>query len=52
MYDTKKIELEIYSKKDKEMNLASSSESKYIFTLGSWQTEKLFIKNIKDLEAK
>jgi hypothetical protein len=52
LYDTKKIELEIYSKKDKEMNLASTSESKYIFTLGSWQTEKLFIKNIKDLEVK
>lgn len=48
----KKIELEIYSRKDKDMYYASSSESKYIFTLGSWQTEKLFIKSITDLAEK
>jgi hypothetical protein len=51
-YGEKKIELEIYSKKDQDMNLASSSESKYIFTLGKWQTEKLFIKSITDLTVK
>ncbi|HPS87889.1 MAG TPA: DUF4340 domain-containing protein [Spirochaetota bacterium] len=52
LYADKKIELEIYSKKDHEMNLASSSESKYIFTLGKWQTEKLFINSITDLAVK
>ena len=52
VYADKKIELEIYSKKDKGMNYASSSECKYIFTLGSWQTEKLFIKSITDLAVK
>lgn len=51
-YADKKIELVIYSNKEKNMNYATSSESKYIFTLGSWQTEKLFIKNITDLAAK
>lgn len=49
---SKKIDLVIYDKKDKEMNYASSSESGYIFTLGSWQTDKLFIKNINDLTVK
>jgi len=48
----KKIELEIFSKKNNNMNYAASSESKYIFTLGSWQTEKLFIKRITDLAVK
>ena len=51
-YADKKIELEIYSKKNQDMNLASSSESKYIFTLGKWQTEKLFIRSITDLAVK
>lgn len=51
-YAGKKIELEIYSKKDKDMHYAWSGESSYIFTLGSWQTEKLFIKNIADLTVK
>lgn len=51
-YGNKKIALEIYSKKEQDMNLASSSESKYIFTLGKWQTEKIFIKNITDLAVK
>ncbi len=45
-------ELNIYSKKDKEMYYASSPSNPYIFTLGGWQTEKYFIKNIKDLEKK
>lgn len=45
-------ELNIYSKKDKEMYYATSPSSPYIFTLGGWQTEKYFIKNIKDLEKK
>ncbi len=45
-------ELNIYSKKEKEMYYASSPSSPYIFTLGGWQTEKYFIKNIKDLEKK
>ncbi len=51
-YADKKIELEIYSIKDQDMNLASSSVSKYLFTLGKWQTEKLFIKSITDLAVK
>lgn len=46
------FELNIYSKKEKEMYYASSPSSPYIFTLGGWQTEKYFIKNIKDLEKK
>jgi len=45
-------ELYVYSKKEKEMYYASSPSSPYIFTLGGWQTEKYFIKNIKDLEKK
>lgn len=48
----KSIELAVYDKKDKEMNYASSSESPYIFTLGSWQTDKIFIKNINNLTVK
>jgi len=48
----KKIELEILSHKNKEMNYAASTESRYLFTLGSWQTERLFIKNINDLTVK
>ncbi len=51
-YADKKIELAVYNKKDKEMNYASTSESRYIFTLGSWQTEKLFIRSITDLTVK
>ncbi len=52
IYADKKIEIEIFSKKDKEMNYAFSSGSRYIFTLGKWQTEKLFIRNINDLAVK
>ena len=52
LYADKKIELEIYNGKLKDMNYASSTESKYIFTIGSWQTQKLFIKSITDLAVK
>ncbi len=52
MSGDKKIELEIYSGKFKDMNYASSTGSRYIFTIGSWQTQKLFIKNITDLAVK
>lgn len=45
-------ELNIYGKKDKEMYLARSPECPYTFTLGGWQTEKYFVKNIKDFEKK
>ncbi len=48
----KSYELNIYGKKDKEMYFAKSPESQYTFTLGGWQTEKYFIKSIKDLEKK
>ncbi len=51
-YGDKKAELVVYSKKDKDMNLASSTESKYVFTLGMWQLEKIFIKSINDLALK
>ena len=42
----------VYSKKDKDLYTASSPESPYLFTLGGWQAEKYFIKNIRDLEKK
>jgi len=45
-------EFNVYNRKDKEMYYASSPSSPYLFTLGGWQTEKYFIKNIKDLEKK
>ena len=50
----RKVNLVIFDKKDKDMNMkyAASSESPYIFTMGSWQTEKLFIKNINNLTVK
>lgn len=48
----KKTELVIFDKKENDMNYAASSESPYIFTLGSWQTEKLYIKSINDLTVK
>ncbi len=46
------VTLDIFSGKSEGMYYASSSESRYIFTIGSWQAEKLFIKNIKDLAVK
>ena len=45
-------DVKIYSGKEKDYNYAVSSKSQYIFTMGSWQTEKLLIKNIKDLMKK
>ncbi len=45
-------DVKIFSGKEKEYNYAVSSKSQYIFTLGDWQTEKLVIKNIKDLIKK
>ncbi|HOP63460.1 MAG TPA: DUF4340 domain-containing protein [Spirochaetota bacterium] len=48
----KEYNLKIYSKKEKEMYFAVSPESPYVFTLGGWQTEKFFIKDIKDFEKK
>lgn len=45
-------DLKVFSGKDKEYNYALSSKSQYIFTIGDWQTEKLVIKNIKDLMKK
>ncbi|MCL2155138.1 MAG: DUF4340 domain-containing protein [Leptospirales bacterium] len=50
-YD-RKIELLIYDQKDQGMNLASSSESEYVFTLGNWQVNKLFIKDLNELSVK
>ena len=50
--DDRKIELLIYDKKDQGMNLASSSESEYVFTLGNWQVNKLFIKDLNGLSVK
>ena len=52
LYADSKIELEIYSRKEKDMYYAWSPSSKYMFTIGSWQTEKLFIKSINDLTVK
>ena len=51
-YDDKKAELVIYSKKENGMYYASTSESKYIFTIASWQAEKLFIRSFNDLAVK
>ena len=48
----KKIELLIYEQKEQGMNLASSSESEYVFTLGNWQVNKLFIKDLNVLSVK
>jgi len=45
-------DLNIYSKKENDYNYAMSSKNQYIFTVGSWQIEKLAIKNIKDLVKK
>ena len=45
-------DLKIFPGKEKEYNYAVSSKSQYIFTVGDWQTEKLVIKNIKDLMKK
>ena len=45
----RKIELIIYDKKDKGMNLASCSESDYVFTIGNWQLNKLSIKDLNGL---
>lgn len=45
-------DVKIFSGKEKEYNYAISSKSQYIFTMGDWQTEKLVIKNIKDLVKK
>jgi hypothetical protein len=45
-------DLKVFTGKEKEFNYAISSQSNYIFTLGDWQTEKLIIKNIKDLMKK
>lgn len=45
-------ELNIYGGKDREMYYASSPSSPYTFTLGGWQTEKYFIKNIKGFKKK
>ncbi|MCL1864794.1 MAG: DUF4340 domain-containing protein [Spirochaetes bacterium] len=50
--DDRKIELLIYDKKDQGMNLATSPESKYVFTLGDWQINKLFIKDLNGLSIK
>ncbi len=51
-YGDKKFELDIFSKKDKDMHYAAANESEYVFTLGAWQTEKLFIKDITSLAVK
>jgi hypothetical protein len=51
-YSDRKFELEIYSNKENDMHYAWTSESEYVFTLGSWQTEKLFIKDIYSLRVK
>ncbi|HPS58159.1 MAG TPA: DUF4340 domain-containing protein [Spirochaetota bacterium] len=45
-------DVKIFSGREKEYNYAVSSKSQYIFTMGDWQTEKLVIKNIKDLMKK
>jgi hypothetical protein len=50
--DGKNIELFIYDKKVQGMNLASSPESDYVFTLGSWQVNRLFIKDLSGLSVK
>lgn len=46
------VSLDIYSGKSNGMNYAMSSVSGYVFTIGSWQTEKLFIKNVNQLAVK
>jgi uncharacterized protein YkuJ len=51
-YGDKKFELEIYSSKENDMHYAWTEESEYVFTLGTWQTEKLFIKDIYSLGVK
>ena len=50
--DDRKIELTVYDQKDKGMNLAVSSESDYIFTIGNWQLNRLSIKDLNGLSVK
>ncbi len=51
-YGDKKFELEIYSNKENDMHYAWTNEGDFLFTLGTWQTEKLFIKDIYSLGVK
>jgi len=45
-------DVKIYSGQENGNYYAVSSKSQYIFTMGPWQTEKIVIKNIKDLMKK
>ncbi|PKL19441.1 MAG: hypothetical protein CVV49_01130 [Spirochaetae bacterium HGW-Spirochaetae-5] len=51
-YSDKNFELEIYNSKENDMHYARTNVSEYVFTLGAWQTEKLFIKDIYSLSVK